>query len=89
VGVRVRFRHEVLFEGFLPEDPEAKSPLCVKGKRACPPEDCGGPTGYYDHLAAVTDPRHERHKEMRDWRGPFDPDAFDAMMATAEMRRVK
>jgi len=83
------WRHEVLFEGFPPQDPEAKSPLCVKGKRACPPEDCGGPTGYYDYLAAVTDPRHERHAEMRGWRGPFDPDAFDATIATKEMRKVK
>jgi Plasmid pRiA4b ORF-3-like protein len=82
------WRHEVLFEGFPPQDPEAKFPLCVKGKRACPPEDCGGPTGYYDYLAAIADPRHERHAEMRGWRGPFDPEAFDATTASAEMRRT-
>jgi hypothetical protein len=36
------WRHEVLFEGFPPADPQAKSPICLEGERACPPEDCGG-----------------------------------------------
>ena len=83
------WRHEVVFEGFSPVDPKTKYPLCVEGERACPPEDCGGPWGYADYLAAVTDPRHEQHDEMLDWRGPFDPDAFDAKLATRAMRKVR
>ena len=82
------WRHEVLFEGFPPVDPKAKYPLCVDGERACPPEDCGGPWGYADYLAALADPRHERHEELLEWRGPFDPEAFDAKQATKEMRKV-
>ncbi|MDB5343060.1 MAG: Plasmid pRiA4b ORF-3-like protein [Schlesneria sp.] len=35
--------HQIQFEGFLPVDPKVKYPSCVDGKRACPPEDCGGP----------------------------------------------
>jgi hypothetical protein len=83
------WRHEVLFEGFPPADPKAKYPLCVEGERACPPEDCGGPYGYSDYLAAIADPQHEQHEEMLEWRGPFDPSAFDAKKATKEMRKVK
>jgi hypothetical protein len=83
------WRHEVVFEGFVAVDPEAKYPQCVEGARACPPEDCGGPWGYADYLAAVNDPRHERHEEMLEWRGPFDPEAFDAKKATREMRKPK
>ena len=49
-----------------------------RGERACPPEDCGGPWGYADYLAAIADPQHERHEELLEWRGPFDPEAFDA-----------
>ena len=83
------WRHEVLFEGFPPNDPKAKSPLCLEGERACPPEDCGGPWGYGDYLAAIADPQHEQHEEMLEWRGPFDPEAFDPRKATKEMRKVK
>jgi hypothetical protein len=83
------WRHEVLFEGFPSADPKAKCPQCVEGERACPPEDCGGPWGYVDYLAAITDPKHEQHEEMREWRGPFDPEAFDAKKATKEMKKIK
>ena len=83
------WRHEVLFEGFPPSDPKAKAPLCLEGGRACPPEDCGGPPGYEDYLAAIADPQDEQHEELLDWRGPFDPEAFDAKKATKGMRKVK
>lgn len=83
------WRHEVLFEGFPPAHPKAEYPLCVEGERACPPEDCGGPWGYADYLAAIRDPRHEQHERMMEWRGPFDSEAFDAKKATKEMRKVK
>jgi len=62
------WRHEVAFEGFRSADPKAKYPQCVGGERACPPEDCGGPWGFTDYLAAITDPKHERHGEMLEWR---------------------
>jgi hypothetical protein len=83
------WRHEVLFEGFPPTDPKAQYPLCLEGERACPPEDCGGVGGYAEYLAAITDPRDEEHNVMLEWRGPFDPEAFDTKKATTEMRKVK
>jgi hypothetical protein len=81
------WRHEVLFEGFPPIDAKVKYPLCLEGERACPPEDCGGPSGYGEYLAAIADPEHEEHEEMLEWRGPFDPEAFDYEKATTEMRK--
>lgn len=83
------WRHEILFEGFPPIDPKAKIPLCLEGERACPPEDCGGPWGYGDYLAAIADSENEQHEELLEWRGPFDPEAFDAKKATKAMRKVK
>jgi hypothetical protein len=82
------WRHEALFEGFPPADPKAKYPLCLEGERACPPEDCGGPGGYAGYLVAIADPRDEQHEEMLQWRGPFDPEAFDAKKVTKEMRKA-
>jgi hypothetical protein len=83
------WRHAVVSEGFPASDPQVKYPLCVEGERACPPEDCGGPWGYADYLAAIADPKHEQHQDMLEWRGAFDPEAFDAKKATKEMRKVK
>jgi hypothetical protein len=63
-------------------------PECLAGERACPPEDCGGPWGYPDFLAALADPKHENHVDMVEWiGGSFDPEAFDPKAATKEMRR--
>lgn len=49
-------------------------PRCIDGGGVCPPEDCGGPPGYADLVAATTDPKHPRHESLREWVGPdFDP----------------
>jgi hypothetical protein len=37
-----RWEHELLVEKILPRDEGTRYPLCLTGKRACPPEDCGG-----------------------------------------------
>ncbi|MBP89731.1 MAG: hypothetical protein CMJ64_24005 [Planctomycetaceae bacterium] len=81
------WRHEIVFEGYPPIDKKVKYPLCVEGERACPPEDVGGPWGYAEYLEAMADPQHERHEELMEWRGPFDPDEFDAKKVTREMRK--
>ncbi|MCZ2341517.1 MAG: plasmid pRiA4b ORF-3 family protein [Bacteroidales bacterium] len=80
--------HEVLVEGVVGADPKTKYPLCLEGKRACPPEDCGGVWGYPDFLEAIQNPDHEQHEEMLEWiGGRFDPKAFDAAKATEAMRK--
>jgi len=53
-------------------------PVCLSGKLACPPEDCGGVWGYYNLLETIADPDHEMHEELSEWLGDeFDPEAFD------------
>jgi len=72
------WEHIILLEKILPFDAKTPIPQCVKGKRACPPEDCGGIWGYEEFLAAISDPSHPDHEGMRDWIGDeFDPEAFD------------
>jgi len=70
--------HELLIEKVLPYEAGKRYPVCLTGRRACPPEDCGGIWGYASFLEAIQDPQHPEHEEMVDWvGGEFDPEAFD------------
>ena len=71
------WEHEILVEKVLPYDPLVSYPVCLTGKRACPPEDCGGVWGYAEFLEAIQQPDHPEHESMLEWvGGAFDPDAF-------------
>ncbi|WP_372412125.1 plasmid pRiA4b ORF-3 family protein [Streptomyces luteireticuli] len=50
--------HHVQIEKILSRVPGTVYPRCLTGRRACPPEGCGGPWGYGEFLAAITDPDH-------------------------------
>lgn len=56
----------------------------LAGKRACPPEDCGGAGGYLRftefHRTGV-DPWGEDPEEIAEWLGDWDPSAFDPKVA--------
>ena len=72
------WRHTVRLEKRLPPAPGVSYPRCVSGRRACPPEDCGGVWGYQNLLEILDDPSHPEHADMREWfGGPLDPEAFD------------
>jgi hypothetical protein len=72
------WEHKILLEKILPFDAKTVLPVCLKGKRACPPEDCGGIWGYGDLLITISDPKHPEYEEMMEWLGgEFDPEAFD------------
>ena len=73
------WEHLILLEKILPRDEDVKYPICIKGKRACPPEDCGGVWGYEELLEALHDPDSEEDEELLEWLGEgFDPEYFDA-----------
>ena len=71
------WEHEVVVEKVLPPD-AALAPRCLEGRRACPPDDCGGVGGYQHLLRVLANPQHEDHEEMQEWVGEaFDPTWFD------------
>ena len=39
-------------------------PICIGGDRACPPEDCGSVTGYYNVIETLSDPKNDDYEEM-------------------------
>lgn len=72
------WEHTIEVEGFLPPEEGVQYPVCLKGKRACPPEDCGGIWGYQRLLEVIQDPNDEEYAEMMEWLGgSFDSEAFD------------
>ncbi|MBK1632233.1 hypothetical protein CKO31_16100 [Thiohalocapsa halophila] len=72
------WEHQILVEKVLPFDETQTLPLCIKGKRACPPEDCGGIWGYAQLLRTLADPSDPEHQDMLEWvGGQIDPEAFD------------
>lgn len=74
--------HTILYEKTLPAATGTKYPVCIAGKNACPPEDCGGIPGYHHLLASVNSPRTKRDRELRVWLGlergeKYDPTVFN------------
>ena len=83
------WEHVLTFEGEYPRD-RGRYPRCVAGARACPPEDVGGPPGYEDFIAAVTDRDHEQHDDMLQWvGGSFDPETFAAERVSFDDPRTR
>jgi Plasmid pRiA4b ORF-3-like protein len=85
------WEHELLIEASAQAEAGRVYPGCIEGEGACPPEDCGGPGGYAELKAVLSDPSHQEYDEMRSWAGSqgdgeFDPARFD--LATANTRLV-
>lgn len=68
------WEHEVILEKILPKETGVKYPICLDGKLACPPEDCGSIPGYYDCIKTFKD---RKDKELLEWMGDWDPYYFD------------
>jgi len=69
--------HEVRLMSIENKEAGVKYPRCVDGKRACPPEDCGGVGGYHELLEVLADEDHPDYEEMVDAHGAYQPDVFD------------
>ncbi len=72
------WEHTVLLEKIIPAELKTKTMVCLAGKGACPPDECGGLYRYYQCTEAFTNSKHKRHKEAVDVIGEdFDPEIFD------------
>lgn len=89
-GDRIRYtydfgddwEHDIVVEDVLSAEPGVAYPRCITGRRAAPPEDCGGIWGYQELLEILADPGHEEHEDRLEWLGlesadEFDPAEFD------------
>lgn len=88
------WEHEIVVEKVLDRDGSATYPRCTGGRRAAPPEDCGGIWGYTELIETLTDPGHPEHEERLEWLGldsaaDFDPDCFDAEGVTKALSALR
>lgn len=80
--------HELLVEKVLvPEDP-MEGPVCMDGRRAGPPDDCGGPLGYKQLLKAWRNRKHPEHRDLKEWVGSdWRPESFHLDEVNAGLRK--
>jgi len=69
--------HGVIHEGTAMPARPFRYALCLAGERACPPEDCGGLSGFADVLHAVAHPE-DADEDLGAWLPRnYDPAGFD------------
>ena len=82
--------HLITLEKILAPEDGATYPLCLAGRRACPPEDSGGMFAYSDFLEAITDSKHPEHLHLLRWVGKeFDPETFNRAEVNRSFTNIK
>ncbi len=91
--------HQIRVEKVLPPTVLSTHPVCVSGRRACPPEEVGGPEGYNqrtldqfswayearDRLLAGEDIRED---DVPTWFWTFQPEHFDKTQVNRKLAKV-
>jgi len=75
------WRHKVTVEKVTPAGHGTTVPDCIGGRRACPPEDCGGPWGYQDLLESLSDGSASRDDRLDFVGHDFAPGDFSLNLA--------
>jgi len=91
------WEHTVRLASIYEAEPLAKYPRCIDGKRACPPEDCGGVRGYESLLKILQNTNDPEYSDMMQWfedisgQKVFDPELFEAntIKFTHAQKRLK
>jgi hypothetical protein len=79
------WKHTISLEKI--DDAVLKIPQCVDGKRAAPPEDCGGVPGYTEFMHHLKHPEKDGYIELLEWLGDeYDPERFDLAEVNKELK---
>lgn len=82
--------HTVMVEKVLASADAPFLPYCIRGKRACPPEDCGSIGGYYSLQEIKKDKCHTDYQRLIvQWLGEdFDFELFDLDQVNVKLRKL-
>jgi hypothetical protein len=83
------WQHEIVVEKIFMPEHGVRYPVCLKGERACPPEDCGGIGGYGYLLEAMKNPKTQEDREFAEWAGDYDPEFFDLERINMRLRKMR
>ena len=84
--------HDLRLEATLPSDPRKTYPVCVAGKRAAPPEDCGGPAAFMANHGRSTEDfdawMDELENDEPQESSAYDPDRFDRKLINRALAKL-
>jgi len=83
------WQHELMLEKIVKAEVGVHYPVCIAGKRACPPEDCGGIGGFGELLEALSDPQTDDQRDLVEWASEYDPTVFDLEGVNKRLKRMK
>ncbi len=84
--------HIISVEKIDKADGKLDYPVCLKGKRACPPEDCGGVYGYMlliDEDIENDEYGEEYQQELQEYYGNIDPEKFNLNEVNELLKEIK
>ena len=83
------WQHRIIVELIKPAEAAASYPQFLGGERRCPPEDCGGPPGYFEFIENIASKRSKKAREALEWYGgPYDPDDIDEQQIKITLGRI-
>jgi hypothetical protein len=82
------WQHRIIVEAIEPAEAGESYPRFLGGERRCPPEDCGGPPGYFEFIESIAK-RGKKANEALEWYGgPYDPDDIDEQQIKIDLKRI-
>ncbi|RFM30902.1 plasmid pRiA4b ORF-3 family protein [Chitinophaga silvisoli] len=74
------WNHKILLEGIEAKD--MNGPYCLDGGGACPPEDVGGLSGYYEMVKILKTKNHPEKAEYIQWLGLVSGEKWDEKLCS-------
>lgn len=82
------WKHRLIISDVRSGVPTISYPRFIGGQRDCPPEDCGGISGFSEMLKARADDTHPDHAEISEWLDGYDPDELDVLPIQVALSRI-
>lgn len=82
------WQHALTLSDVRQGDAAIAYPRFIGGERNCPPEDCGGISGFYEMLEIRSDPTLEQYAGINDWLEGYDPEELDVLPIEAALGRI-